>query len=216
MAKKKKATVKKVTAKKTATKKSTAKKVTTKKTTTAKKKATAKKVTAKKSVARKSTSKAAAGMPQIGATAPAFTMKTDTNGTVKLSDFKGKSHVVLYFYPKDDTPGCTVEACAFQKSQKIYLKSGATVIGVSPDSVESHGKFRKKYGLDFILASDPDHAVAETYGVWVEKNNYGKKYMGIQRATFLIGKDGKIAAAWPKVKVEGHDEQVQQAIANLG
>jgi peroxiredoxin Q/BCP len=225
MAKKKKTTAKKVTAKKkttakkTATKKSTAKKTTAKKSTAKKTTATKKKTATKKVVAktavRKSTAKAAAGMPQVGAPAPAFTMKTDTSGTVKLSDFKGKSHVVLYFYPKDDTSGCTVEACAFQKSHKVYHKSGTTIIGVSPDSVESHGKFRKKYGLDFILASDPDHAVAETYGVWVEKNNYGKKYMGVQRATFLIGKDGRIAAAWPKVKVEGHDDQVQQAIANL-
>lgn len=201
-------------AKKKTKKKSTPAKKVTKKD--ASKKTTAKKVTTQKSLPKKKAAKVKtfAG-PQVGAAAPAFSLKSDTDGTVKLSDFKGKSNVLLYFYPKDDTPGCTVQACTFQKSHKSYVSANTVIIGVSPDSIESHGKFRKKYGLDFILASDPDHAVAEKYGVWVEKNNYGKKYMGVQRATFLIRKDGKIAAVWPKVKVEGHDDQVQDALAAL-
>lgn len=197
-------------------KKKTAKK-TVKKSTTVKvvaKKKSVKKI-AKKVPARKTGAAAESGTPAVGSSAPAFSMSTDTAGTVKLSDFKGKSPVVLYFYPKDNTPGCTVEACAFQTSSKAYAKSKAVIIGVSPDSTESHAKFRKKFGLEFILASDPDHSVAEKYGVWVLKNNYGKKYMGVQRGTFLIGIDGLIAAAWPKVKVDGHDEEVRAAIAAL-
>lgn len=192
-------------------KKSSPKKKKTVKKTATKKKA-AKKITKKNLTVKKA---AASSTPAPGRTAPAFSMKTDNAGTVKLSNFKGKSPVVLYFYPKDDTPGCTVEACAFQKSLSAYKKSKAVIIGVSPDTIESHTKFRKKYGLDFILASDPDHSVAEKYGLWVLKNNYGKKYMGVQRGTFLIGKDGKIAAAWPKVKVVGHDDEVRAAIAAL-
>ena len=185
-------------------------------------KAPAKKTTAKKTTAKKSKNKTSAKAANpvsslvVGDTAPNFTMDTDTHGHISLADYKGKSHVLLYFYPKDDTPGCTVQACTFQKSEHAYSDANVTVIGVSPDSISSHQKFRSKYSLGFTLASDPDHSVCEAYGVWVLKNNYGKEYMGVQRATFLIDKEGKIAAIWPKVKVEGHDAEVQEMIANLG
>jgi peroxiredoxin Q/BCP len=180
-------------------------------------KAPAKKTTAKKSKTKTSAkaAKPVSGLV-VGDTAPNFTMDTDTHGQISLTDYKGKSNVLLYFYPKDDTPGCTVQACTFQKSEHAYSDANVTVIGVSPDTIASHQKFRSKYSLGFTLASDPDHSVCEAYGVWVLKNNYGKEYMGVQRATFLIDKEGKIAAIWPKVKVEGHDAEVQEMIANLG
>lgn len=148
---------------------------------------------------------------EVGSKAPAFTLKDQDNAAVKLSDFKG-SPVILYFYPKDDTPGCTKEACAFQDALKKIASLGAVVLGISPDSPESHRKFREKYDLSFVLLSDPDHAVAEKFGAWREKNMYGKKVMGIQRSTFLIGRDGKIKRAWPKVSVDGHVEQVIAAL----
>lgn len=151
-------------------------------------------------------------MPQIGDKAPALTLLLDDGKKVKLSDFAGEHCVVLYFYPKDDTPGCTKEACAFQKDLKKLEAAGAIVIGVSPDSTASHNKFRAKYGLNFMLAADEDKKAAEKYGVWVEKNMYGRKYMGVQRATFLIDKSGRIAGVWPKVKVEGHSNEVLKAL----
>ena len=123
--------------------------------------------------------------------------------------------MVLYFYPRDDTPGCTREACAFRDQQAELKKLGAKVLGVSTDSVESHGKFRDKYELNFPLLADPDHKVAEKYGAWREKNMYGKKSMGIQRSTFLIDADGKVAKVWKAVKVDGHDEQVMAALREL-
>ncbi len=184
------------------------------------KKSTSKKITVKNTVSKKtpklksSGSKALHGMPAVGQLAPAFALKSDTSGVVSLSKFVGKN-VVLYFYPKDDTPGCTVEACSFQENKNKLMSAGAVVIGVSPDSVESHAKFRKKYGLDFILVADEDHKVAESYGVWVEKNMYGKKKMGIQRATFLIDPSGRVAYVWPKVSVEGHTEAVLDELRNL-
>ncbi len=149
-----------------------------------------------------------------GTRAPAFQLKDDQGRTVKLSDFKGRP-VVLYFYPKDDTPGCTKEACAFRDASSRLEKLGAVVLGVSPDSVESHAKFRDKYHLNFPLLSDPQHRVAEKYGAWREKNMYGKKTMGIQRSTYLIGPDGKIAKVWKRVRVDGHDRQVLEALAEL-
>jgi peroxiredoxin Q/BCP len=149
-----------------------------------------------------------------GDKAPAFTLADDSGKKVKLSDFKGKP-VVLYFYPKDDTPGCTREACAFRDRQGELQAAGAVVLGVSPDNVESHVKFRDKYNLNFPLLADPDHAVAEKYGAWREKNMYGKISMGIQRSTYLIGPDGKVARVWKKVKVDGHDEAVLNAIKEL-
>ena len=123
--------------------------------------------------------------------------------------------VVLYFYPKDDTPGCTKEACAFRDQKAKLKKAGAVVLGVSPDDVESHVKFKKKYKLNFPLLADAGHKIAEKYGAWREKNMYGKKSMGIQRSTYLIDAQGKVAKLWKRVKVDGHDQQVLDAIAEL-
>ena len=151
---------------------------------------------------------------EVGKKAPAFTLTADDGKKVKLSDLKG-SPVVLYFYPKDDTPGCTKEACAFRDRQAEMEQLGAKVLGVSPDTVESHVKFRDKFNLNFPLLADPDHAVAEKYGAWREKNMYGKKSMGIQRSTYLIDADGKVAKVWQRVQVDGHDEEVVAAIRAL-
>jgi peroxiredoxin Q/BCP len=149
-----------------------------------------------------------------GKKAPAFTLVSDSGDKVKLSDLAG-SPVVLYFYPKNDTPGCTKEACNFRDRQKELTKLGAKIFGVSPDDVKSHEKFRDKYSLNFPLLADPDHKVAEKYGAWREKNMYGKKSMGIQRSTYLIGPDGKVVKVWKKVSVDGHDEQVIEALKVL-
>jgi peroxiredoxin Q/BCP len=149
-----------------------------------------------------------------GTKAPAFTLTSDSGEKIKLSQFKG-SPVVLYFYPKDDTPGCTKEACAFRDAEKKLAKSKAIVLGVSPDTVESHVKFRDKFTLNFPLLADPEHKVADAYGAWREKNMYGKKLMGIQRSTYLIDATGKIAKVWKKVSVDGHDAEVLAAIAEL-
>ncbi|MDZ4850178.1 MAG: thioredoxin-dependent thiol peroxidase [Pirellulaceae bacterium] len=149
-----------------------------------------------------------------GDKAPLFTLSSDSGKKIKLSQLKGQP-VVLYFYPKDDTPGCTKEACAFRDAEAKLAQSGAVVLGVSPDTVESHIKFRDKFELNFPLLADPDHAVAEAYGAWREKNMYGKKSMGIQRSTYLIDASGKVAKVWKKVNVEGHDESVLEAIALL-
>ena len=149
--------------------------------------------------------------PQIGKKAPAFKMPTNGGGHVALTDFKEK-HLVLYFYPKDDTPGCTKEAIAFSEHIKAFKKAGAEIVGVSKDTVAKHDKFVNKHDLKVVLASDEDGKVCEKYGVWVEKSMYGRKYMGIQRATFLIGPQGKIKKIWPKVKVAGHAEDVLNAI----
>ena len=151
---------------------------------------------------------------KTGEKAPAFSAPNQDGKQVSLADFSGKK-LVLYFYPKDDTPGCTVEAKEFQASMKTFEKAGAVVIGVSPDSQKSHCKFAEKFGLTFTLLCDEDHAVAEKYGLWVEKSMYGKKYMGVQRATFLIDGDGKIAKVWPKVKPEGHAAEVLAAIKEV-
>jgi len=154
-------------------------------------------------------------MPEVGDRAPAFDLPAYPEDRVKLSQFKGKKNVVLYFYPRDNTPGCTKEACGFRDSIAGIKAAETVVLGISTDSVDSHRKFVEKFELPFILLSDESHEVAEKYGVWVEKNNYGKKYMGLQRATFLISKFGKIAAVWPKVKVEGHVEEVIEALSEL-
>lgn len=148
---------------------------------------------------------------EAGDKAPAFSLKDAAGKTVKLSDFKGK-FVVLYFYPKDNTPGCTKEACDFRDQRETLEKAGAVVLGVSPDSAKSHEKFAAKYELNFPLLVDEDHAVAEKYGAWGEKSLYGRKFMGIIRSTFLIGPDQKIVKAWPKVKVNGHVDEVKKAI----
>jgi peroxiredoxin Q/BCP len=145
-----------------------------------------------------------------GDIAPAFDMPTD-DGRVSLAALRGKS-VVLYFYPKDDTPGCTTEAQAFTALASDFAKAGAVVVGVSRDTAAKHGKFRKKYGLNVLLGADEDGSVTEAYGVWVEKTLYGRQYMGIERATFLIGPDGVIRQVWRKVKVAGHAESVLSAL----
>ncbi len=152
--------------------------------------------------------------PEVGDKAPAFTLPAFPAGKIKLSQFQGEKNVVLYFYPKDDTPGCTTEACGF-RDQHADFASDTVVLGISPDNVESHEKFTNKFSLPFPLLADEDHAIAEKYGVWVEKNMYGKKSMGVQRATFLIDKQGKIAAVWPRVKVEGHVEAVAAKLEEL-
>ena len=149
-----------------------------------------------------------------GKKAPAFTLTADDGTKVRLTELKGYP-VVLYFYPRDDTPGCTREACAFRDQKAALKKLGAKVFGVSPDDIESHVKFRKKYKLNFPLLADPNHKVAEKYGAWREKNMYGKKTMGIQRCTYLIDEAGKVAKLWKRVKVDGHDEQVLEALAEL-
>ncbi len=154
------------------------------------------------------------GMVAVGDKAPDFTMKTDGGGEVSLKGLKGKK-VVLYFYPKDDTPGCTKEACGFRDSMPDFGKLDAEIIGVSKDSVTKHDKFKAKYELPFALASDEDGSVCEAYGTWVEKSMYGKKYMGIDRATFLIDGTGVVRGAWRKVKVPGHVEAVLEAAREL-
>jgi peroxiredoxin Q/BCP len=154
-------------------------------------------------------------MVDDGDKAPSFAMATGSGDTEKLAALKGKP-VVLYFYPKDDTSGCTLEAKDFSRLAPEFRKAGAEVIGVSPDSVESHQKFSKKHDLAVHLAADTDKAVANAYGVWAEKSMYGRKYMGVERSTFLIGKDGRIAKSWRKVKVPGHAEEVLSALKALG
>jgi len=146
--------------------------------------------------------------------APDFTLPRDGGGSVTLSALRpGK--VVLYFYPKDDTPGCTLEAQDFNARLADFTAAGATVIGISKDSVKSHDKFCKKHGLGIVLASDEGSTTCEDYGTWVEKSMYGKTYMGITRATFLIGGDGKVAKVWPKVSVKGHADEVLAAVQAL-
>lgn len=150
-----------------------------------------------------------------GTKAPAFTLTADDGSKVRLNDFAGKP-VVLYFYPKDDTPGCTKEACAFRDAQADLKKAGAVVLGVSADDTASHVKFRDKYKLNFPLLSDTDHKIADKYGAWREKNMYGKKSMGIQRSTYLIDPAGKVARIWKRVQVDGHEAQVLEALKELG
>jgi peroxiredoxin Q/BCP len=151
----------------------------------------------------------------IGDKAPVFSMNTDAGGKVSLKDFLGKKNVVLYFYPKDDTPGCTLEAKDFSELAAGFKKADTVIIGVSKDTVKSHDTFKSKYCLPFTLGSDGDGSVCEAYGVWVEKSMYGKKYMGIQRATFLIDKKGIIAGVWPKVSVTGHAAEVLKVAQSL-
>ena len=154
-------------------------------------------------------------MPPDGDKAPDFELPADSGETLALSKLKGKP-VVLYFYPKDDTSGCTTEAKDFSRLAPDFRRDGVEVVGVSPDSVDSHAKFRRKYDLAIKLAADADKAVATAYGVWVEKSMYGRKYMGVERSTFLIDKAGRIAKSWRKVKVPGHAEEVLAAARALG
>ncbi|MCZ6801622.1 MAG: thioredoxin-dependent thiol peroxidase [Nitrospirae bacterium] len=146
-----------------------------------------------------------------GQMAPAVALMDGQGKKVTLGDFRGK-RVVLFFYPKDDTPGCTKEACSFRDGLSAIRKSGAVVFGVSPDSVESHKKFANKFGLNFPLLSDVDKKVVEAYGVWKEKSLYGRKYMGVERTTFIINELGKIGKIFPKVKVDQHYEEVLEAL----
>jgi thioredoxin-dependent peroxiredoxin len=151
------------------------------------------------------------GMLKIGDPAPPFRGTTTSGETVALKDFKGRK-LVLYFYPKDNTSGCTKEACDFRDNLARVKRKGAVVLGVSPDSVASHQRFTDKHDLNFPLVSDPDHEIATAYGVWAEKNLYGRLYMGIVRTTFVIDEKGKIARIFPKVKVAGHAEEVLAAL----
>ncbi len=150
-------------------------------------------------------------MIEKGKAAPDFTLPSDEGRDVKLSDLRGRK-VVVYFYPKDDTPGCTIEACEFRDALPRFEGLDAVVLGVSPDSVASHRKFREKFDLNFPLLSDTDHAVAEAYGAWKEKKRYGRTYMGIDRSTFLIDEDGTVLAIWRGVKAKGHAEVLAEAL----
>lgn len=154
--------------------------------------------------------------PTEGAVAPDFTLATHTSSDpIHLSDYRGKSAVVLYFYPKDDTPGCTTESCSFRDLNADFEAAGATILGISLDDVESHGKFAEKFHLPFPLLADTDHAISDAYGVYKEKNLYGKKSMGIERTTFVIDKEGKIAKVYPRVKVDQHGESVLEFVRSL-
>ena len=150
-------------------------------------------------------------MLKAGDPAPDFTLTSDGGQEVSLSDYRGQK-VVLYFYPKDDTPGCTAEACAFRDDHSDIVAAGAAVLGVSPDTIKSHDKFKAKYNLPFALLSDPDHRVADMYGAWGEKKMFGKSYEGILRSTFIVDEEGKIVKVFPKVTPKGHSREVLAAL----
>jgi peroxiredoxin Q/BCP len=152
-------------------------------------------------------------MPNLieGDPAPQISLETHSGQQFQLSSLKGKN-IVLYFYPKADTPGCTKEACAFRDTSQKFTRANTVIVGVSPDVSKAQARFRDKFDLPFTLLADPEHEAAEAYGVWKEKNMYGKKYMGIERTTFVIGPEGKIKKIFPKVKVDGHAEEVLAAI----
>jgi peroxiredoxin Q/BCP len=151
---------------------------------------------------------------EAGDPAPNFALPTDGGGKTSLADLKGRP-VVVYFYPKDDTSGCTAEAIAFSGLKPEFDQAGAVVVGVSPDSAASHDKFKAKHGLAVALAADPERSAIEAYGVWKEKSMYGRKYFGVERTTFLIGRDGQVAKVWRKVKVPKHAEEVLAAVKAL-
>ncbi len=150
-------------------------------------------------------------MLKEGDKAPAFTLADETGKQISLTDFKGKK-VVVYFYPKDDTPGCTKEACSFRDNYDAILAKGAVVIGISPDDEASHGKFKSKFDLPFYLLADPERKAIDGFGAWGEKSMYGKKYEGVMRSTFVIGEDGTIIKAWPQVKPEDHAIEVMEVL----
>jgi peroxiredoxin Q/BCP len=162
----------------------------------------------------KSAGGSSSSMPAVGDKAPDFRLESDEGTMVSKSDFKGKI-LVIYFYPKDNTPGCTQESCDFRDNLQRLTKAGAAVVGVSADSVESHRKFKAKHGLTFPLLSDPRHDMLEAYGVWQEKSLYGRTFMGIVRSTFLIDAQGVVRATWPKVRVAGHVDEVVAAVNAL-
>lgn len=149
-----------------------------------------------------------------GRPAPEFELPDQNGRSIRLSDLRGRP-VILYFYPKDDTPGCTKEACAFRDRRAEFARRGAVVLGVSPDDVDSHAAFSDRYDLDFPLLADAGHTVAEAYGAWRERNLYGRRFHGIQRSTFLIDRHGTVRKVWKRVSVEGHDEQVLGALEEL-
>jgi peroxiredoxin Q/BCP len=155
-------------------------------------------------------------MPALGKPAPKFKLPASNGQTISLDDFKGKQIVVLYFYPRADTPGCTTEACAFRDALADYDKAAIAVLGISPDPVKDVTKFAEKFHLNFPLLADEDHAVCDKYGVWQEKSMYGKKYWGAARTTFVIGKDGKVLHVFEKVKPAGHDQEVLEWIRENG
>ncbi len=154
----------------------------------------------------------AVSLPQTGELAPPFTLPSTEGHPISLEDYRGKQAVVLYFYPRDDTPGCTVEACAFRDLSAVFGERGAAIVGVSADSIKSHLRFRQKFDLNFPLLSDRDHVVAEQYGVWQRKKFMGREYMGIARTTFVVDRQGRIAAVYPNVKVDGHAREVLDAL----
>ena len=155
-----------------------------------------------------------ANQPEAGSPAPDFTLPRDGGGNIALADFRGRK-LVLYFYPKADTPGCTKEAIAFSALAPDFAEADTAIIGVSADAVKAQDAFKRKYDLSIALASDEKHQMLEAYGVWGEKSMYGKTFMGVSRATFLVGRDGRIARVWPKVQVEGHAEEVLEAAKAL-
>lgn len=150
----------------------------------------------------------------VGDAIPNFSLPTDGGGTFSAADLKGQT-TVLYFYPRDDTPGCTREAQAFRDARETFAAAGARVVGISTDGVASHDKFKAKHGLDFVLISDPEALLAQVFGVWVEKSMYGRKSMGVERSTFLIDGDGIVRRIWRKVKVDGHAKAVLEAVSAL-
>ena len=152
-------------------------------------------------------------MTIVGKRAPEFRLHGSNGQEVTLADFKGKN-VVLYFYPKDMTPGCTSEACDFRENHASFAELDTIIVGVSPDPIDKHEKFKTKYDLPFLLLSDPEHILSEAYGVWVLKKNFGKEYMGIERSTFVIDKEGNVVKEWRKVKVKGHVEEALAFIKN--
>jgi peroxiredoxin Q/BCP len=151
-------------------------------------------------------------IPQVGEPAPDFSLPSTLDRDISLEDFRGKQAVVLYFYPRDDTPGCTAEACAFRDLRATFNEHGAEILGVSTDNVRSHKKFQQKFGLTFPLLADTEHAVADEYGVWQQRKFMGREYMGIARTTFVIDQNGTIKAVFPNVKVEGHADAVLKAL----
>jgi peroxiredoxin Q/BCP len=167
---------------------------------------------AKKTAEARPTAKKATTAVAKGSRAPDFTLASDRGGEVTLSGLRGKK-VVLYFYPKDDTPGCTIQACDFRDAQPTFAGLDAVVLGVSADSIESHGKFRDKFGLNFPLLADEDSAVSKAYGVWKQKEMYGRSFMGIERSTFLIDEDGVVIEAWRKVTPKGHADVLAGMLA---
>ena len=188
--------------------------------TAASRSAAVKKVPAKKAARKTASVKSVAPRPapvkgpKVGDAAPDFTLPTDGTGSITLSSLRGRP-VVLYFYPRDDTPGCTMEACGFNDNLPDFSSLNAEIIGISKDSEASHAKFRQKYGLKFRLAADIETKVAKAYGVWIEKSLYGRKYMGMDRATYLIDRDGVIRGVWRSVKVPGHVDAVLAAAKGL-